>query len=200
MKKPSAIVAILFCFLVLPNCLHSPVKRGMLDANTYYSTHSPNIQITVNPDFSYRSGKKGQFKHQFINSKDQKYIYVHHFKRMTNETQVDYYHNPMNWIFNKFQNAVEIDRGTTLILDKKWYYRDCLMPLASGGCLLIRDLALFTEKHDRLKILYEKKLPGFKCRDWREYSHLSGRQKRLVRRFVANFSNDVEISQFVTPQ
>ena len=71
MKKQISVIFIALFFL-LTSCTATITKRGMLTDNIYYSTHDPNIQIEISPDFSYHKGKTGKIKHQFKNYADRK--------------------------------------------------------------------------------------------------------------------------------
>ncbi len=186
MKKQITIIFSVIC-LFLTGCAASVTKRGMLVDNTYYSTSSPNIQIKVSPDFSYHAGKTGQFQHQFQNNTEGKYIYIHHFRKEPNTTQVDYYLNPSNWIFWDVQPSQKIELGTVTILNKKWHFCHYFKQLYTGTCGLCKDVAIFTRDHDVFKIRYVKLLFRSDCDAW---------DKQDVDNLNADFSKDIEITNY----
>jgi hypothetical protein len=186
MKKQIALIFSAICFL-LTGCATSITKRGMLDDNTYYSTYSPNIQIKVDPSFSYKAGESGKFQHQFKNNFKNKYIYIHHFKESPNPGSVDYYYNPSSWIFWDVPPSEKIESGTVNILNKKWYYCHYFRQSSTGSCAILKDIAIFTSDHDILKIRYVKGLPQHDCDNW---------DRQDVEAFKADFSKDIEITNY----
>ena len=159
----------------------------MLVDNTYYSTYSPDIQIKVSSDYSYHPGESGHFQHQFKHRSELKYISIHHITEPPNTTQVDYYYNPSNWIFWDIPPSEKIDSGTVNILNKTWYFCHSFRPLLTGACALLKDIAIFTEDHDVLKIKYIKVLPPSDCGDW---------DRQDVENLKADFSKDIEITNY----
>ncbi len=198
MKNLSTVIFIVIFFL-LTGCAGTVTKRGMLDDNTYYSTYNPNVQVKVNPDFVHIEGRPGHFQHQFMNVRDRKRIFIHHFKESPNPGPVDYYYNPSTWIFWDIKMSERIETGTKEISGKKWYYCYFIKRPGNGGCMLVRDLAIFTRDHDILKIRYVKMLLDRHCNNWAnaDLKSLTDIQMDSLKNFKAEFSKDIKISDFI---
>ena len=117
-------------------------------------------------------------KHQFINRKDGKFIYIHHHRHMVDESQVDYYNNPSNWIFYNIPMSSKIESGSLTILGKRWYYCNRIQHFP-GNCAVFRDIARFTVDHDVFIVRYAKALPSYDCSDWKNEKMLTAQQRDL---------------------
>lgn len=194
MKNVKIFAGLFIILMFLAGCVAT--KRGLLKENIYYSTDSPNIEITVDPSFSYVEGQSGEAKHQFRSDDNSKGISIHHIKHDPNLTQVDYYDHPSQWIFGNIPADQQIETGTLNILNKQWYYCNSV-EFVPNGCLFIRDLRRFTDEHDIFLLRYVEGLPvDYDCESWIKTQHLSTEQKELVERLEKNFSNFIDISDY----
>jgi hypothetical protein len=193
-KKQEILVGLIIVFLSLTGC--AATKRGMLKEDIYYSTDSPHIQIKVDSSFSYVEGGSGEAKHQFRSDDNSKGISIHHIKHDPNQTQVDYYNHPSQWIFGNIPADQQIETGTLNILNKQWYYCNSV-ELVQNGCLLMRDIRRFTDDHDIFLLRYAEGLPlDYDCESWKKIQHLSPEQKKLLKRLDSNFSKFIGISDY----
>lgn len=161
----------------------------MLKENIYYSTDNPNIQIKVDSSFRYVEGRSGELKRQFRNADGSKGIFIHHIKHTPNESQVNYYNHPSQWIFKNISTHRQIDTGTSNISNKQWYYCNSA-EIVPNGCLLLRDISRFTDDHDIFFVRYIEGLPTTHgCKSWESINKLSSEQKKIVERLEKNFLN-----------
>lgn len=193
MKKIRALLVLSILALLFSGC--APIERGMLTKNTYYSTASPNIQLTIDSSFKYSQRGSGQLKHQFTETSGRGIYYIHHIGHNPNETQVDYYNHPTHWIFWDTPIDEQIETGELSILDKKWYYCNSLKK-SGDDCALIRDVRRFTRDHDIFLIRYVEEIPSYDCKNWQNINHLTDKQKERVNIFERNFSKFIEIKNY----
>ena len=163
----------------------------MLNNHVYYSTYSPNIQIKVNSNFTYDTDESGHLKHKFTNSRDCKLIFIEHYKYSGNKRKIA--HWGPNTVFKGVSN--KIDSGTLSILGKKWYYCDHI-DISSEQCVLIRDIAIFTQDHEWLFVRYVKSLPSYDCDNWKNITVLTDEQRKFHRNFIDEFSRDIEMKNY----
>lgn len=184
------------CVLLLgiSGCSHT--KRGMLDNNTYFSNQNPNVQITLGENYEYHKGERGQYQHQFSDQENHRMVFVHVFLHNANQTQVDYYDNPEGWIYSTPPDSVELNRFVAEMIGEKWYVQDVVYHPSTAACVLIRDLAVFTDAHDVFKLRYSWEIPPYKCDNWKTANSLSSSEGEYFNKFVAAFSDDVTIREF----
>jgi len=194
MKKCRTLIVFLAIIAVLSSC--ATTKRGMLKENVYYSTDSPNVQITVDPRFKYAEGDTGELKHQFFDENNGRGFLIHHIKHPPNESQVDYYEHPVHWIFGDIPENNRIDTGEITLLNSKWYY--CNSAALDGGkCILARDIRRFTGNNDMFFIKYFELLPSSDCEHWENITEISDRQRKRIDLLVGNFSKFAEITGYI---
>lgn len=109
---------------------------------------------------------------------------------------MDYYLNPLTWIFYRIPDSEEINIGETTILGKKWYFRDIVYHRSSASCYLIRDLGYFTSWHDIFKVRYSQEMPPYHCSSWKQIDNLDQEQQEYLKRFLNNMDEDVRISNY----
>ena len=191
MKNQIAVISIAFC-VFLTGCVKTKA-RGVLNDRIYYSTYSPNIQIKMSPDFTcYNTGKSSNYDYMFINDLGNKYVVITYFKQHGPENIIDYY-TPSR-IFNDVRN--KIDSGTLKILGETWYYCDYFKQFSPESCGMVRDLAVFTQKHDWLMVRYIETLPYYDCDSWSDVKNLTSGQKEFISNFTADFSSDIEMDNY----
>lgn len=182
--------------LLLLICSCTPVKRGMLNNHTYYSSSNPNIRIDVNDEFVLRQNAHGSGRYEFVNPEAHREVLIEYEDIMVNENQVDYYENPLTWIFYAISGSEEITKGEIRILGKKWYFRDIVFHHSSASCFLIRDIGHFTDRHDILKVLYSQELPPYQCSSWKQVESLDKGQQKRLKRFLDNLDQDIRMSNY----
>ncbi|BHH83810.1 hypothetical protein [Desulforhopalus sp. 52FAK] len=168
----------------------------MLDSNTYYSTRNPSLEITFGENFEYRKGVLGQYQHQFIDQENHRTAFIHVFLHEANQTQIDYYDNPENWIFQAPSGSTEIKRFATKMYGEKWYIQDLVYHPSTANCLLIRDLSAFTDTHDVFNLRYTWEIPPYKCEDWKGTASLGNEQKKFLEKFQEGFAEDIKIESY----
>lgn len=171
-------------------------RRGVMENNLYYSTQSPNVQIKVRDKFKYRRGATGEFRHQFFDNEGHRIVYIHYVPSEPNETQVDYYYHPDQWIYEQFPNSVEIERFEMDMAGEKWYVRDAVRHVSTASCYMFRDLGVFTDMHDVLKLIYFWEMPPFICKDWKFTDSLSDSQQQYLKEFRDGFAEDIEVTNY----
>ena len=189
------ITAIFSMFLI---CGCTTVERGILNSQTYYSSQFPNIRIDVGDGFVLRQDADDSDRYEFVNPRLHRGVLIVFEDPVVNENQVDYYHNPINWIFFKIPDSQEISKGEMNILGKKWYFRDLVHHKSSASCFLIRDTGYFTAKNDILKILYSQELPPHQCHSWKQLGSLDENQKERLDLFLSDMDQDIRISNYTT--
>ncbi len=194
LRENKGIMVMCVCVWIgLTACLN---KRGALDDRTFFSTHYPNIKIEMSEDFTYQKGDPGSYKHQFFNEEAHRYIFIHYQLHVANEGTVDYYENPERWIYSEWPDTTEIEKGRMEILGKNWYFRDSVCHTSTASCAMIRDLGLFTYRHDVLKMLYVRELPPYTCGQWKSASGLTEAQTQYRKEFLDDFDADVTITNY----
>lgn len=193
MKK---FILILLC-LGMAGCISSSVVRGVdKDANIYYSSSNPNIQLQLPTFATYSEGGRGQMKHQF--NRRRTAIYVDLIPHPANETQVDYYYNPEKWMFSDVLLSEKINSGTTTILDKKWYYCNSIKKDGRRG-FFIRDLGYFAPNHDILHIRFVKWLTYDEFQTVKDREYLTNEQYGLIQEIIKEFDSDIIFTNY-TPE
>jgi len=190
------LAVILSCFVVvvsLSGCLVT--KRGVKEDNIYFSNQHPNVQIKIGENFEYHQGQQGEFQHQFVDLKNHRTAFIHVLLHPANQTQVDYYDNPEHWIYAIPPGSVELDRFVTEIVGEKWFGQDFVYHYDAFDCVLMRDLAVFTDSHDILKLRYSWKIPSGKCDQWKTITTLPDTQQAFLTEFREGFAEDISISQ-----
>lgn len=188
---------IIICLTMLSMNSGCISHRGVLDNNTYYSTKSPSLQVKIKDEFEYRKGESGQYQHQFLDNENHRLVYIHFTAHMPNETSVDYYENPDGWIYASIPDSVELERFNMHEAGEKWYVRDIVHHVSTVACLMIRDLGVFTDDHDVLKMLYLWQMPPYVCKDWKSKESLSEAQQQYLNEFRSGFSEDIKISKYI---
>lgn len=179
---------------VVSGCAKS--HRGVMENNIYYSSQSPNVQIKIKDKFEYRKGATGQYQHQFFDNEGHRLIYIHYQRNDLNENKVDYYEHPDHWIYAQFSNSVELERFEMDMVGEKWYVRDAVRHVSPESCFMYRDLGVFTDMHDLLKLIYFLGIPSYDCKDWKSTHSLSDSQLQLLEEFRDGFTEDIEITNY----
>ena len=184
-----------FLVMGLVGCASS--RHGVIDDRTFYSTDNPNIRIDVADGFEMDQESERPSLYKFINMEEHRLVQIDYIKRSFKSKQnVDHYYNPLRWIFYKIPNCEELDKGETVILEKKWYYRDLVYHQSTASCTLVRDLGYFTADHDVLKVLYAQDLPPYECANWKDVENLDVKQHERVKRFLDSMETDIKISDY----
>ena len=186
---------VLLLAIWLTSC--SLAGRGMLDNHTYYSSYGPNIRIDVDERFTYDRDTDSQYRYIFINEDAHRTVVIEFMPLRLNERNVDYWHNPITWIFYDIKNSEEIAKGKMTIMGQRWYYRDLAYHYSTAECYLLRDIGHFSDKHDVLKILYAQELPPYRCKSWKDLSALDEAQQTRFERFLNSMAQDVQMSPYV---
>ncbi len=190
-----AFPVILFFCIVISGC--SIPRRGLLEDNVFFSTQSPNVQITVNRDFLYTKGKLGEWEHQFFDNENHKVIYIHHVLHNPNENNIDYFNDPEHWIYRSSDNTVDLERSAMNIYENKWYVQDFIEHSSTASCHMARKLSTFTSMHDLLHVLYAMEIPPYTCSSWLSTKSLSTSQNEFIEKFKKGFKEDIQIEKYI---
>jgi len=185
-------------FLLLVLCSCSSIDRGMIDNRSYYSSASPNIRIDIAEAFTINKEKSTSRRFEFLNKEERRFVLINFTAGLLNENMVDYYDHPSKWIFFQIPNCEEIEKGEIEILGKEWYFRDFVYHQSTASCSLMRDIGIFTEGHDVLKVLYAQELPPYQCKRWKGFYKLNGDQQKALDRFLGNMALDVKKSNYTS--
>ena len=123
--------------------------RGMYDAHTYISTYSPNIKISIDPSFQYKSNRSyGKLRHQFLSPNAD--VYIHYYTNIQGSSDQNMIFEPIEKVlWSGIQERDIVDRGSEEIVGYQWEYCIWLSP-AEEGCLMTKDTATATLDHDIL--------------------------------------------------
>lgn len=190
---------VLIGFLLLALCSCATTQRGMIDSQSYYSTANPNIRIDIAESFAVNENTKSSQRIEFLNKEERRFVLINFQRGLTNENFVDYYDHPSKWIFFEIPNCEEINTGEMQVLGKIWYFRDFVFHQSTASCSLMRDMGIFTDGHDVLKVLYAQELPPYQCKRWKNLYRLAGDQQKALNRFLDNMALDVKMSNY-TPE
>lgn len=171
-------------------------KRGVVDDNRYISNQSPKIEISVGTDFSYIKGEAGEYRHQFHNRADHKFVFLHHIAPPSNQSTIDYFYHPEKWIYNTSEDHVILNRHSQKMVGETWYVQDYVSHPSTAQCYLARQFSTFTLMYDVFHIFYGWEIPPYKCADWSDASNLSEEQENYLEEFRQSFSSDVSIKAF----
>ena len=169
-------------------------RRGMLTDKIYYSNSSPNLQIEVNPSFKYEKGGRNEFDHKFTDLKNGRWFFLDYYIGSANDTQVDYYNHPSQWIYEGIPEDSIINKGDTELLGKKWYFANTLSR-KSNGIAFSKYLRRFTDRHNVFTIKYVKWYPKKECGMW-NYSLALDVEKSM---FLAKFDESLKKAVTITP-
>lgn len=191
MKK---LIQIVLCICLI-GCVSNSVVRGVdKDANIYYSSSNPNIQLQLPTFATYAEGGRGQMKHQFLRNRSA--VYVDLVPRPANETQIDYYYNPEKWMFSDVPLSEKINSGTTTILGQKWYYCDSIKKDGRRG-FFIRNLGYFAPNHDVLYVRFAKWLTYDEFQIVKNYEYPTNKQNEFIQEIIKEFESDIKFTNYI---
>ncbi len=183
-----------FMLTFFAGCTASGVSRGVTEGPAYYSTHSPNIKITLAPDYTHETAEPPGMFHRFRADRG-RYIYIHQFRHGANETQIDYFDNPDYWMFEHMPTHEEFDSGTFDLLGEKWHYFN-RFSRTQTACIFIRDIRAFASEHDILALRFIKWLDWRDCDVWDTRELTRKARAAKFQQFFDDFSEEAVFSRY----
>jgi hypothetical protein len=166
----------------------------LVDDRKFLSSGSPNLEIQVAADYERRPEDHRQYRYEFVNDEERRYILIQYFHKPVHTRNIDYFYNPLTWIFYDLPDCDEIEKGDLSLLDMKWYYRDYIHHPSTAGCAMVRDMGHFSPKQTVVKVLYWQDLPPHKCRTWKGFDRLSAAQQDKRAQFLKHHAEDIKMS------
>ena len=164
------------CLFLLYGCSSLLEKRGMLSDDIYYSTHNPNIRISVASGFSYQKGEPSEFQHQFVNEKARKFFAINYYRQTEPLDRIDYF-DSIEYFFSEHLRGI-IRMGKSDLLNENWVYCDRII-FANNSCALNRHMAVMTgSQNNFFQLSYYKELKDIDCDEWENLNELSNNQKK----------------------
>jgi hypothetical protein len=177
---------------LLSACANTNVK--LVDEHTFVSSDSPNLKVQVAADYERRTEDRRQYRYEFVNNEEGRYVLIQYFHKPVHTRNIDYYYNPLTWIFYDLPDCDEIEKGELMRLDMKWYYRDFIHHPSTASCAMIRDMGYFRPKGAVVKVLYWQNLPPHKCQTWKDLGRLSAAQQARREQFLKHHQEDITMS------
>ena len=189
MKRP--LFLIVLAALLLPGCLATASKRGMLDSHTWYSQELPDLVVSVHPDLKHQNWySRSNFHHRFVS--DDRIFMIDYQKSSVNVPRIEQVVN----LYHHDTYTRVVDEGDFMIAGLKGHFWDFVGCNEKGWCFLNRHIACKSDNGDLFQAVYFTYILDEERKEWKTGRLVSGREREKYEAFIENFNRDVTITRY----